>query len=87
MFECKNEDCDIIVPLNELAKHYETCQFGKLICNFCQMEISRSDEKLHKEQCELKVNLKDRDSTIISLNKMLLTKDSETFLRNNCKNW
>ena len=87
LFECKNEACDIIVPLNELQKHYEVCQFGRIICIFCQIEISRSDEKVHKEQCELKVklkvlevNLRDRDSTIDSLKRILSTKDTELAL-------
>ena len=83
LFKCKNENCDTIVPLNELKTHYEVCEFGQLICNFCQTEIPRSEEKVHKEQCELKVNLKDRDSTIVSLNEMLVKKDSDLNLVKN----
>ena len=47
-FKCENEDCQILIEYCEFHTHINECTKAKLICEFCSLNMYRSELGMHQ---------------------------------------
>ena len=44
--KCPNEECEVVLPFNQLESHQQTCQFRRVTCEHCNTETSVSQQEV-----------------------------------------
>ena len=60
LFKCENSKCDIILPYEDHVKHSETCDFCEILCEKCNSNYSKNEEKTHLRLCDIKLKLREK---------------------------
>ena len=75
LVRCENGNCQELIPLENIAKHQESCEYA-LICNQCEMYVSGKEKNVHfleHEVLRLKQSEREKDEEIAKLQNELDT--------------